>query len=46
MIIVEAGQEAVSNNSGLSISDGGIISEDTLTALIEEFNMLEVFEDD
>lgn len=46
MIIVEASQEAVSNNSGLSISDGGIISDDTLSALIEEFNMMEIFEDD
>ena len=46
MNIVEAGQEVVSNDSGLSISDGGVISEDILNALIEEFNMLEIFEND
>ena len=46
MSIVEAGQEIVSGNSGLSINDGSVISDDTLALMIEEFNMLEVFEDD
>lgn len=46
MNIVEAGQEVVSGDSGLSVNDGSVISDDTLTAMIEEFNMMEIFEDD
>jgi len=46
MSIVEAGQEVVSGNSGLSINDGSVISDDTLALMIEEFDMLEIFDYD
>ena len=46
MEIVESDQFIVESASGASIAGGDIFSDASLSLLIEEFELLEMFEDD